>query len=165
MQKTKGKKEEELKDLIVALKTAKEKYGIQGVCSGAIFSNYQRQRIEKVCDSLGLKIFSPLWHMNQELEMRNLIEEGFSFIFSSVAAYGLDKSWLGRNITGDDIDKLVKIEKNIGLNVAGEGGEFESLVLDAPMFKKSIFIKKAKLSVEDENTAKYFVNSAILVDK
>jgi len=93
MQKTKGVKEEELVDMELALIKAK-KYGIQGVVTGAIFSNYQRERVEKVCDKLGLKVFSPLWHMNQEHEMRCIVDAGFEFIISSIAADGLDKSWL-----------------------------------------------------------------------
>ena len=165
IQKTKGEKEKELEDLEKALKKAKKEYQIQGVVSGALFSNYQRERIEKVCDNLGLKIFSPLWHMNQELEMRNLIEEGFKFILSSIAADGLDKSWLGRPINNKDIDNLVEINKKIGLNIAGEGGEFESLILDAPFFKKRIQIKKSKIVMENQITGKFLVKKAVLTEK
>jgi asparagine synthase (glutamine-hydrolysing) len=161
-QTTQGEKEKELEDLEVALSTAKKRYGIQGVCSGAIFSNYQRERIEEVCDRLGLKIFSPLWHMNQELEMRTLIEEGFDIIFSSIAADGLDVSWLGRTITSEDVDKLVKINKKIGMNIAGEGGEFETTVLDAPFFKKKIIINKSEIKKENEITARFNIIDASL---
>jgi len=163
IQETQGNKEEELEDLKKALELAKKKYGVQGVCSGAIFSNYQRERIEKVCDELGLKIFSPLWHMNQELEMRSLIEQDFEFVFSSIAAEGLDKSWLGRIINEKDVDKLVEINKKIGINIAGEGGEFESLVLNAPFFKKRIEIKKSKVIMENEITGRFVVEEVEII--
>ena len=59
IQKTKGEKEAELEDLETALLKAKEQYRIEGVVSGALFSTYQRDRIENICDKLGSKIFSP----------------------------------------------------------------------------------------------------------
>src|SRR3989338_3015626 len=141
MVETEGEKEEELEDLQKALMDAKERHGIEGVVSGALFSNYQRERIEKVADSLGLKLFSPLWHMDQESEVRQLLREGFDIIFVKVAAEGLDSSWLGGGINEKEVDKLVALHKKFGINIAGEGGEYESLVLDCPMFGKRINIK------------------------
>jgi len=162
-QKTEGIKEKELDDLEKALRKAREKYLIEGVVTGAIYSNYQRERIEKVCDRVGLKVFSPIWHIDQELEMRQIIKE-FEFVFSSVAAYGLDKSWLGRRITQEDVDRLVELDKKFGINIAGEGGEFESLVLDAPLFKKRIKIDDFEI-IEEKNAARMVVKKARLVDK
>jgi asparagine synthase (glutamine-hydrolysing) len=162
---TKGEKEKELKDLEDALKAAKEKYGIQGVTTGALFSDYQRERVEKICKKLKLKCFSPLWHKNQETELREIIDSGFEIILSAVAAEGLDKSWLGRKITHKDVDKLVAINKKIGINVAFEGGEAESLVLDAPMFKKKIKIEDSSIVMERENTGLFVVKKAKIAEK
>ncbi len=164
-QETTGKKESELDDLKSLLEKAKARFGIEGVITGAIFSNYQRERIEKVCDSLGLKIFSPLWHMDQALEMTELIRRGFSIVFSSIQAFGLDRSWLGKKIAFDDVEKLKELNKKYGLNIAGEGGEFESLVLDCPMFSKKISIDEHDIIEEDENTAFMVVKKASLVQK
>jgi len=165
VQQTKGEKEKELDDLQNALIRAKKKYNIDGIVTGALFSNYQRERIERICDSLHLKIFSPLWHTGQETEMRQLLNEGFEIVLSSIAAEGLDKSWLGRRITQKDVDRLAELNKKIGLNIAGEGGEFESLVLDAPMFKKRIEIVDSAVKMENENTGFFAVKKARLVGK
>jgi len=159
-QTTKGKKEEELKDLEKALKKAKKKHSIEGVVTGALYSTYQRERIEKICDKLGLKIFSPLWHINQESEMHEILDAGFNFIFTAIAADGLDKTWLGRTITRKDISRLADLNKKIGLNIAGEGGEFESLVIDMPGFKQKIKIKKGKIIMEDRITGQYVISDA-----
>ncbi len=164
-QETAGEKEAELSDLKKALEKAKKRYKIQGVVTGALYSNYQRERIEKICDSLSLKIFSPLWHIDQETEMREILDSGFRFILTKIAAEGLDKTWLGREITHKDIDKLVELNDRIGLNIAGEGGEFESLMTDGPIFDKKIVIKSKKIVEEDRNTAELFINKAILADK
>jgi asparagine synthase (glutamine-hydrolysing) len=135
---TSGRKEEELSDLRKALDFAKKRHKIDGVITGALYSTYQRDRVEKICDELGLKIFSPLWHMNQETEMKEILENGFHFILTKIAADGLDRSWLGKQITHSDIVRLARLNKKIGLNVAGEGGEFESLVIDMPMFTRKL---------------------------
>jgi len=165
LQETEGEKEKELDDLRKALERAKKEYGVEGIVTGALYSQYQRERIEKVCDSVGLKVFSPLWHLDQEKEMRQLLEDGFEFIFSSVAAEGLDKSWLGRKITAKDIDKLALLNKKVALNIAGEGGEFESLVIDGPMFKKRIKITDYEIKEESQNTARFVVKKAELENK
>ncbi|WP_340818035.1 diphthine--ammonia ligase [Methanolobus sp. WCC4] len=162
---TKGEKEKELDDMKRAIIRAKDEFGIEGVVTGALYSNYQRERIERVCDELGLKAFSPLWHIDQEKEMYQLLDLGFEFIFSSIAAYGLDKNWVGRIITENDIKKLVKLNEKIGLNVAGEGGEFESFVTDGPMYHKKIEIREMEVIERDEYTAKVVINDAVLVDK
>ncbi len=164
-QVTKGEKEVELLDMKKAILRAKEEYAIEGVVTGALYSNYQRERIERICDEIGLKVFSPLWHIDQETEMRELLKLGYEFIFSSIAAYGLDKSWVGRKIAENDVDRLVRLNERIGLNIAGEGGEFESFVLDAPMYKKRIEIRGYDVVELDEYTAKVVITDAELVEK
>jgi diphthine-ammonia ligase len=150
---TQGEKEKELIDLKRIILEAKNKYRLDGIITGALFSNYQRERIEKICDSLSLKIFSPLWHINQETLVREILSNGFKFIMTKIACDGLDKSWLGREITLNDVDKLVLLNKKIGINVAGEGGEYETLMVDGPLFKKRIEIGEFEIVEENKNTA------------
>lgn len=159
---TLGKKEEELKDLRQALVEAKKQYKIEGVVTGALYSTYQRNRIEKICDELGLKIFSPLWHVNQETEMREMINEGFVFIITKIAADGLSKSWLGRQVTQKDVDDLVALNKKNGINIAFEGGEAETLMLDGPIFKKKLEIRKAENRMENSYTGVYEIKEISL---
>jgi len=162
---TSGEKETELIELKEALEQAKQKYQLDGVITGAIYSTYQRDRIERICDEVGLKVFSPLWHKSQEEEMRQLITEGFKFIFTKVAADGLDKTWLGKVITLEDVDKLQQLNEKIGLNVAGEGGEFESFVVDCPLYNKSITITKSHIKEEAIHTAEFFIEELKLHEK
>ena len=165
VQKTKGEKEAELADLEQAIRTAKEKYHIEGIVTGAVFSTYQRDRIEKICDKLGLKIFSPLWHKPQGQELRELLAAGFRFVFTAVAAEGLDKSWLNKVITEKEIEKLQKLHEKYGLNQAGEGGEFESLVLDCPLFTQKVVLDQVDIIEENKNTARLLIQKAHLVKK
>lgn len=161
--RTQGVKEEELSDLKKLIKKAKEEYKITGVVTGALFSNYQKSRVERVCDDLGLKTFNPLWNKNQEVELKQLLHEGFEFIFTKVACLGLDKSWLNRVITLEDVEELMELNKEYGVNVAGEGGEYESFVLNAPFYNKKLKIIKSEVVVEDDNTAELIIHEAELV--
>jgi len=163
--RTIGVKEEELKDLKKLIKKARDEYCLDGIITGAIYSTYQRNRIFEIAEELNLKIFSPLWHKSQEEELKELLANGFEFVLVKVAALGLNESWLGRAITAKDADELVKLNKKWGVNVAGEGGEYESVVLDCPLFNKKIKILKSSIVKEDENTAFYNIEKAVIVDK
>jgi ABC transporter with metal-binding/Fe-S-binding domain ATP-binding protein len=137
---TTAEKEEELEDLTQVLQGLE----IDGVVSGAIASEYQRTRVEKVCDKLGIKSFSPLWHKNQELLLRDQVKAGFHIIIVGVFAEGFNETWLGRTIDSETIDELVSLQKKHGINIAGEGGEYESLVLSGPMFSKRFVIDESE---------------------
>jgi len=61
-------------------------------------------------------------------------------IVVQVAAYGMSESWLGRKLDDRAVDDLFVLNRKYGVHVMGEGGEYETLVLDAPVFKKRIAI-------------------------
>jgi diphthine-ammonia ligase len=137
---TEGKKEEELLDLEKAILIAKKKFEIEGVVTGAIKSIYQASRIQKVCDKLSLWCFNPLWLRDQVGVLREGLSVGIKTIISGVFAYPLDINFLGKAIDDDMIAKLEIYARKYGLNPAGEGGEIETTVINAPFFKKEIEI-------------------------
>jgi ABC transporter with metal-binding/Fe-S-binding domain ATP-binding protein len=140
---THGIKEEELSDLAAAIAAAKERFGIQGIVTGAIESVYQAARVQRVCRDLDLWCFNPLWQADQVDYLRQLLRDGFSVIISGVFAYPFDSSWLGASLTEERIQKLEQLERKYRINPSGEGGEIETFVLDAPFFRKRIEILKA----------------------
>src|SRR3989338_1044927 len=135
-----GIKEKELKDVKKALRMAIKKYKIEGVVSGALASNYQKERIDKICTELKIKSIAPLWHIEPEQYLNDLIKNNFKAIITGIAAEGLTEEFLGAEINNEFIKKIKKIKIHLG----GEGGEYESLVIDCPLFKKKLKIKKAK---------------------
>jgi ABC transporter with metal-binding/Fe-S-binding domain ATP-binding protein len=160
--KTCGEKEKELEDLKNALKEV----GVEGVVSGAIASEYQKKRIDRICAELGLKGIAPLWQRDSEELLREEIRNGFEIIISGVYAEGFDKSWIGRKIDEECVDDLVKLNKRFGINISGEGGEFESFVIDGPIFKKRVQIVKSSTVWDSKTGSGYIVaDYAKLVDK
>lgn len=142
---TEGIKEEELSDLKEALKEAKQKYGIEGVVSGAIFSEYQKSRIEKICKELKLKSITPLWKRNPNQLWKEMIDAGFEIIIVAVAAGGLEKEWLGRKIDKQAVLELTKLNETCYICTGFEGGEGETLVLNCPLFEERIEILNSEI--------------------
>jgi len=141
IRKTKGKKEEELKDLEEVIQKVKEKYKIEGVVTGVLKSVYQATRIQKICDDLRLNVFNPLWQKEEIEYLNELIKDNFKVIVTAVAAYPLDKSWLGKEINPEFVKESQKLKEEYEIHPAGEGGEFETFVLDCPLFKKPLAVK------------------------
>ncbi|PIU22239.1 MAG: hypothetical protein COT14_02105 [Candidatus Diapherotrites archaeon CG08_land_8_20_14_0_20_30_16] len=163
--KTAGKKEKELSALKSALIKAKKKYNINGVITGALYSNYQRDRIEKISDELGLKVFSPLWHKSQYEEVKELISLHIVGVITKIAAQGLQNDFLGKVLDKNLLEQLKQLENKYGFNICGEGGEYETFVLDAPIFRKKIEIEKSKVKMENEFTGELLIEKAKLVGK
>jgi len=146
LRETEGEKEKELKDLSRAIEKAKVKYNLQGIVTGALASDYQASRILEICKKLGLKCINPLWHKNQIELLQELVKNKFEIIISGIAAYPLDKKWIGRPIDLKFIEDVKNLQEKYGINPAGEGGEFESLVLYCPMFKKKLSVNLIDIS-------------------
>ena len=157
---TSGIKEKELEDL----KQLLESLDVDGVVTGAIQSTYQKQRIDRICKELNLESFAPLWHQDPHELMKELISLKFMVIIVGVYAYGLDQTWLGKEINTETLEQLVELNEKFQISLVGEGGEYESLVLDAPIFKKRIEILESETSYEN-NSGVLTIKEAKLVDK
>lgn len=130
---THGKKEEELVDLEKGLAAL----DIEGVTAGAVASVYQADRVKAITDRLGIELFTPLWHMDTEQLLREVSDRIDARIVVT-AAEGLDESFLGARIDASLIARLKKIAGRHRINLAGEGGEYESLTLNAPFYSRPV---------------------------
>ena len=160
---TDGVKEEELEDLKAAFLDLKD-LGVEAIYTGALYSVYQKSRIEKLGDDVGLKIISPYWHVDELEYMRKIVSLGFKIMICGVAAWGLDESWLGRIIDYDTIDELVRLNEKYHVDIAFEGGEAETLAIDGPIFKKRIEILKYKKEWHLDSGV-FVIEDAVLKEK
>ncbi len=141
---TKGEKEKELKELKQVLADLKKQKKIEGVVAGAVASNYQKERLEKICKGLKLKLIVPLWHKNQEQLLKEILKEKFTVIVTGIYAGGLKEEWIGKELDKKNIEKLIQLSKKFRFSLIGEGGELETLVIDCPLFKKKLKIVDAE---------------------
>jgi diphthine-ammonia ligase len=161
---TEGEKEEELKDLKKAIINAKEKYKIEGIVTGAIRSVYQASRIQKICDEIGLDCVNPLWQKDQIGLLNEIVEKKFEAIISGVFAYPLGIELLGKKIDTKVIATLKEMQEKYGINPAGEGGEIETTVLDAPFFKKKIEVVDYEISYKN-NSGVFIIKNIKILEK
>ena len=125
---TQGIQDEEITDLEMELRNL----DIDGIVSGAIRSDYQKTRLERMCERLGIKSLSPLWHQSSILHMEGLVKNGFEVMITSVSSDGLSEEWLGHVLTEESLAKLKSLALKYRFNVDGEGGEYETLVIAGP---------------------------------
>ncbi|MGC8495878.1 MAG: diphthine--ammonia ligase [Candidatus Micrarchaeia archaeon] len=156
---TEGRKEEELADL----ERAVVEYGVSELVTGATASEYQRKRIEDICNRHGIRHIAPLWHIDPLDELRELSRD-YKAIITKVAAEGFDDTYLGALIDEQMINRLSGLSAKYGINMLFEGGEAESFVLDAPLFKKRIRIAKAHVEWHGM-VGNYIIDEAELVGK
>jgi diphthine-ammonia ligase len=130
---TQGNKEEELKDLERGLAAL----DIEGVIAGAVASRYQADRIKTITEGLGLALFTPLWHMDPETIICEVARRMDAMIVVT-AAEGLDTGFLGARFNDDLIRRLKHVAATHRIHLAGEGGEYESLTLNAPFYSRPV---------------------------
>ena len=141
---------DEVEDLYELLKEVKEATACTAVCSGAIFSTYQKNRVEEVCSRLGLVSIAPLWEREQEGLLQEMIDNHLQIRIIKVASIGLDKSHVGKQAS-ELLPHFKSINKKFGFNVCGEGGEFESLVTDCPLFAYRIQVDSSEKVCHSED--------------
>lgn len=161
---TSGLKGVELEDLKLALKMAIERFNIKGVVAGALLSDYQRMNINMVCEELNLKTYAPLWRKSQEEYMRELVRFGFKFMITSINVEGLPPTLIGKVLSEEDIEYIIRLAHKYEFNPAFEGGEAETLVVDAPLFKRYLKVKGHSLKVGSQNWI-FIVENVELVSK
>lgn len=129
---------DEVEDMFILLNEVKRQIpSVTAVSSGAIASDYQRLRVESVCSRLGLVSLAYLWKQDQSFLLQEMIRNGIIAIAVKVAAIGLNPSkHLGKEIAYLE-PHLHKLKELYGINVCGEGGEYETLTLDCPLFKNA----------------------------
>ncbi|MFH0816621.1 MAG: diphthine--ammonia ligase [Methanobacteriota archaeon] len=134
-----GDPEEELKPLEDAIAMT----DAPGILTGAIASDYQWSRINRICEKLGKRCFSPLWRKDQLRVLREEVQAGFDIRIVAVQAEGLGREWLGAKLDFDSLPRLEALAKKHRLNVAGEGGEYETIVLNGPNFEYGLEIESS----------------------
>ncbi|MEM4389897.1 MAG: diphthine--ammonia ligase [Candidatus Micrarchaeia archaeon] len=160
--KTSGERELEVAELGRVLQRLKPALRLDGVVSGALASEYQKEKIDSVCEELGLRSFAPLWHKGGESVLRELVGAGWEIFVSAVAAEGLDREWLGRKLDDKAIEELAAISRARGIHVGFEGGEGETFVAFAPgLFRRRVKVTRAR-AVWTGSSGAWLIERAVL---
>ncbi|WFC99529.1 diphthine--ammonia ligase [Malassezia yamatoensis] len=134
---------DETEDMYRLLKLVKTHHPeIEAVSVGAILSNYQRVRVEHVVlrHDVMLEPLAYLWERNQSHLLQEMVESGLNSVLLKVAGIGLTDRDLGKSLMQMQ-PKLEQLHALYGAHVCGEGGEYETLTLDSPLFQSRIELK------------------------
>lgn len=132
------------------------------LCAGAILSTYQRTRVESIAMRLGLTPLAFLWQYpvlphpspaatksgaSETQLLSDMAAAGLEARIIKVASAGLDETHLWERVSSEEgalrvRNALRKFGASEGAAALGEGGEFETIVLDGPaqLFRKRITV-------------------------
>jgi len=133
--------EAEFKEAVLALLPE----GIKGMVFGDIYLDEHREWVERVCAELGIEAVEPLWGESTESVLSGFIEAGFEAIVVGAKAQLIDQEWVGRGVDIDFMNYL----KSKDIDLCGENGEYHTLVVNGPLFKRKIEITKSRTIKRD----------------
>ena len=133
---------DEVEDLASLLREAVLTYpSARGVACGALASGYQRSRVEAAAARAGLLPIALLWGRAPRGLLRDLATSGVDARIIRTAAGPClpSKQFIGTSVAHRTTRKALRVaHEKFGVHVAGEGGEYETLVLDSPFFSKRL---------------------------
>jgi len=133
--------EQEFREAVRSLLTE----GIKGMVFGDIYLQEHKEWVERVCGDLGIEAVEPLWDKSSEEVFTDFIDAGFEAIIVSAKAELIDEEWIGRRVDRNFMEYLKA--KNIDL--CGENGEYHTLVVNGPLFKRRIEVTESKTISRD----------------
>ncbi|KAG9019530.1 hypothetical protein FRB90_000839 [Tulasnella sp. 427] len=84
--------------------------------------------------------------------LSEMISAGMDAVLIKVAGIGLTDRHLGKSLAQMQ-PTLQKLNSLYGAHICGEGGEYETLTLDCPLFKSRIVLLETEIVVQDESNA------------
>jgi len=134
--------------------------GIKGMIFGDIYLQEHREWVERVCRELGIGAVEPLWGEEPEKVLFDFMKSGFEAIVVSGKSELFDRRWIGHKID----KKFLQYLKEKGIDICGENGEYHTVVVNGPMFKKKIRIAKSRPTARNGywflDTLEYFLEES-----
>jgi uncharacterized protein (TIGR00290 family) len=114
--------------------------GVEGGVFGDIDLEEHRGWVERVCKKTNIRPFLPLWGRDQTQILKRFIGLGFKAVIVAANAELFGEEWIGGELDSAFFAHLVNLQERVNLSVGGEAGEYHTLVVDGPLFKKRIEI-------------------------
>ncbi|MFC2022510.1 diphthine--ammonia ligase [Chloroflexota bacterium] len=135
--------EQEFKEAIRSLIPS----GVKGIIFGDIYLQEHKDWVERVCEELGIEALEPLWGKNPEEILSDFIDAAFEAVIVSAKSKLIDRDWIGHLVDRDFMMYL----KGRNIDVCGENGEYHTVVINGPIFKRSIQLIECKTIARDNH--------------
>jgi uncharacterized protein (TIGR00290 family) len=159
---TPGDKDLEGDFLSAVLGDLREEFELDAVCSGALMSDFQRMIFSSSAMEAGLISYTPLWRKDGRTYMKDLVKSGFRFILLSYASEGFSPSDLGKIVGDVEMERFFSISERWGIHPAFEGGEAETLVIEAPLYERRLEVQ-GQIEEQSPYRARYVLKEVLLV--
>ena len=152
----KDREREVLTDKLIDLK---QRFQLDAICTGALLSDYQRMIFSHAAFDAGLISYTPIWRKEGIRYLSDLVGSNFKFILLSYSSAGFGPDDLGRIVDADMMNRFLQIADRWRSHPAFEGGEAETLVLSAPLYRKRLEVE-GEVRIESEFRARYIIREA-----
>ncbi len=125
----------------------------------------QIKSVQDVLLPFGIEVFATHSGEDEELLMDDMVSRGYKIFITEVAADGLNEDWLGKELTKENLLELKQKSIKYGFNYLGEGGHYNSLVVDAPFFSKKLEISKFEKVMDTKYSGYLTINETKIVEK
>lgn len=126
----------------------------------------QINSVKKIAEKFKIKVIVPYENYTSEELLREEIQAGLDIRITNVAVEGLGPEWLGKKLDGKSALQMKILAEKYGFNILGEGGHYDSFVVDGEMFKKKIEFLDTKKVWDSKTSSGYLeVKNAELVGK
>ena len=151
VQNSDADKEKKLNDLEHLFEKVKGK--VECIVTGGVASKYQGDRIGKAAKKFGFEVILPIWHIPAQELWQECIKNNFKIVITKISCDGIPPEMLNKPIDPETYRKLLKLSKEYSFDIIAEGGDFETTVLDMPLFKKEIEVSG---DIESEGAYRHF---------
>jgi uncharacterized protein (TIGR00290 family) len=130
--------------------------GVEGIVTGDIYivDDIHGNWMEDVCKGLDIEVIMPLWQQDTYRVLNEEISQGFRAVFTCVKQPYFSKEWIGRELNKNTIEDLLKLVEKKGMDPCGEKGEYHTMVIDGPIFKKMVKIPKY---IKEKSDSRFFM--------
>jgi len=148
------------------VKDVVEKNPVDALVLGGIgLQETQLRSIRDAVFPLGVEVFASHTGSDHGSLVKEMIDKGYDIRVTQVAVEGLGKSWLGKKLTTKSLQELKTLSERYGFHVGAEGGHYDSLVVDGPIFTKKLEILEAEAIMEDEYCGYLNITKFAIVEK
>lgn len=119
--------------------------GLETMVFGDIFLDEHKDWVEKTCGDVGIEAVEPIWNEDVVALGEEFIDLGFKALVVTCQAEKLGCEFVGRIYDREMMHEV----KKMGVCPCGENGEFHTLVIDGPTFKRPIEILEKEISLRE----------------
>ena len=129
------------------IRKALRKLEADTLVSGVMTTPEHMDWYQELCNPIQVRHFAPLWGKDPLVALDEMKQLGFHMLVIEVdTALGSNANWLGKEIDDTMLSELKQLKSRQQINPIGEWGEYHTIVLDCPIYKKRINILESEIT-------------------